>query len=42
VLKGTGAQERCLLFASVIGVARYDRERLWRKAELEERIDREF
>jgi hypothetical protein len=42
VLKGIEAQESCLLIASVIGVARYDREILWRKAELEERFDREF
>jgi hypothetical protein len=42
VLKGTEAQERCRLIATAVGAARYDREILWRKAELEESRDREF
>jgi hypothetical protein len=42
VLKGRRAQESCLPIAPVVGMARYDRETLWRNAELEERLDREF
>jgi hypothetical protein len=40
--EGNRSPESCHLVAHAVKVAGYDREKLWRKAKLEESLDREF